>query len=86
LGRAASPLCAALARITVDLGGHSDTPSLPNHVIVETNAENIVELITMLDQPPAVVAGNSLGCRVTLDVPVVYRNDFASTSWSTVAA
>ena len=36
--------------------------------MVKTNAENIVKLITALDLPPAVVAGNSLGYRVTLEV------------------
>jgi len=36
--------------------------------MVKTNAENIIELITMLDLPPAVVAGNNLGYSVTLDV------------------
>ncbi len=72
------PTLRALACITVDLGGHGDTPSLQNHVMFKTNAKNVFGLITTLDLPPAVVAGNSLGCRVTSDVAVRVPQHFCS--------
>jgi pimeloyl-ACP methyl ester carboxylesterase len=54
--------------IAVDLGGHGDTPAQPEHTTVEAHARDIVDLMIAHDLPPAVVIGNSLGCRVTLDM------------------
>lgn len=54
--------------IAVDLGGHGETPLRPEHRTVEAHGQDIVTLMTSLDLPPAVVVGNSLGCRVALDV------------------
>ncbi|MDD9902523.1 MAG: alpha/beta hydrolase [Rhodospirillaceae bacterium] len=54
--------------IAVDLGGHGDTPAQPEHTKVEAHARDIVDLMIAHDLPPAVVIGNSLGCRVTLDL------------------
>jgi pimeloyl-ACP methyl ester carboxylesterase len=54
--------------IAVDLGGHGATPGHEDHARVETHGSDVVSLMKSLDLPPAIVIGNSLGCRVTMDV------------------
>ena len=54
--------------IAVDLGGHGETPAQPDHTTIEAHSQDIIDLLVALNLPPAVVIGNSLGCRVTLDV------------------
>ena len=54
--------------IAVDLGGHGETPARQDHRTVEAHARDIVDLMLAHDLSPAVVIGNSLGCRITLDV------------------
>ena len=54
--------------VAVDLGGHGETPAQPDHTTIEAHSQDIIDLLVALNLPPAVVIGNSLGCRVTLDV------------------
>lgn len=54
--------------ISVDLGGHGATPARPDHIRVETHGADIIDLMDAYEIQEAVVIGNSLGCRVTLDI------------------
>ena len=54
--------------IAVDLGGHGATWGRDDHARVETHGSDVVALMKSLDLPPAIVIGNSLGCRVTMDI------------------
>lgn len=54
--------------VAVDLGGHGGTPARPEHARVETHADDVVNLLVALDLGPAVVIGNSLGCRIAMEV------------------
>ena len=54
--------------IAVDLGGHGATWGREDHARVEAHGSDAVVLMKSLDLPPAIVIGNSLGCRVTMDI------------------
>jgi pimeloyl-ACP methyl ester carboxylesterase len=54
--------------ITADLGGHGESAPRPAHVLVDTHGDDIIALMDTLALPPAVIVGNSLGCRVALNV------------------
>ena len=54
--------------VAVDLGGHGTTPARADHRWVETHGADVAELVTALKLAPAVIVGNSLGCRVALEV------------------
>lgn len=54
--------------LAVDLGGHGTTPARPEHIHVERHAEDVLELMSRLDLDSCVVVGNSLGCRIALEV------------------
>jgi pimeloyl-ACP methyl ester carboxylesterase len=54
--------------VAVDLGGHGMTRARPDHRRVETHGRDVSELITSLNLTPSVIIGNSLGCRVALEV------------------
>jgi pimeloyl-ACP methyl ester carboxylesterase len=54
--------------VAVDLGGHGTTPARVEHCQVETHGADVAALITALNLAPAVIIGNSLGCRVALEV------------------
>ncbi len=54
--------------VAVDLGGHGTTPARPEHIRVETHAQDVVELMSELNLESCVVVGNSLGCRIALEV------------------
>ena len=61
--------------VAVDLGGHGSTPAGPKHKRVETHGRDVADLITTLNLSPSIIIGNSLGCRVVLEVAsrVPYR-------------
>lgn len=54
--------------VAVDLGGHGTTPARPEHRWVETHGADVATLVSELNLAPAVIVGNSLGCRVALEV------------------
>ncbi len=54
--------------LAVDLGGHGDTAAEVRHGIVEEHGEDVVALLRALNIALPVVVGNSLGCRVALEV------------------
>ncbi len=54
--------------VAVDLGGHGTTPASLEHRRVETHGRDVADLLTRLNLPPSVIIGNSLGCRVALEV------------------
>ena len=54
--------------VAVDLGGHGSTPAGPMHKRVETHGRDVADLITTLNLSPSIIIGNSLGCRVALEV------------------
>ncbi len=54
--------------VAVDLGGHGMTPASTEHRRVETHGCDLADLLTSLKLPPSVIIGNSLGCRVALEV------------------
>jgi pimeloyl-ACP methyl ester carboxylesterase len=54
--------------VAVDLGGHGMTSARPDHRRIETHGRDVSDLITFLNLPPSVIIGNSLGCRVALEV------------------
>lgn len=54
--------------VAVDLAGHGTTPARPEHIRVEAHAEDVVGLMSELDLPSCVIVGNSLGCRIALEV------------------
>ena len=54
--------------VAVDLGGHGSTPAGPEDKRVETHGRDVSDLITTLNLPPSFIIGNSLGCRVALEV------------------
>lgn len=54
--------------VAVDLGGHGMTPARPDHRRVETHGRDVSDLIASLNLAPSVIIGNSLGCRVALEV------------------
>ncbi|MFT5448650.1 MAG: pimeloyl-ACP methyl ester carboxylesterase [Gammaproteobacteria bacterium] len=54
--------------VAVDLGGHGTTPAKPDHIRVEAHAEDVLDLMSGLDLRSCVIVGNSLGCRIALEV------------------
>lgn len=54
--------------VAVALGGHGGTPARTEHSQVESHGADVAELITHLNLTRSVVIGNSLGCRVALEV------------------
>ncbi len=54
--------------VAVDLGGHGATLGREGHSKVDVHGADVVALMKSLDLPPAIVIGNSLGCRVTMDI------------------
>lgn len=56
------------AVVAIDLGGHGGTPARPDHARVEYHADDVINLIKASGLSPAIVIGNSLGCRIALEV------------------
>jgi pimeloyl-ACP methyl ester carboxylesterase len=54
--------------VAVDLGGHGTTAARPEHIRVEAHAQDVVDLMSELNLQACVIVGNSLGCRIALEV------------------
>lgn len=52
--------------VTCDLRGHRPSDGDPAHCDIETYGADVSVLIQRLGQPPAILIGHSLGCRVVL--------------------
>jgi pimeloyl-ACP methyl ester carboxylesterase len=53
--------------VAVDLRGHGETPGTVAEATVERFGADVAELMGVLDLPPAVLVGHSMGCRVVVE-------------------
>lgn len=53
--------------VAVDLRGHGATPGQASDCSIERYGADVAELMRMLDLPPAILVGHSMGCRVVVE-------------------